>query len=262
MGNRLGFSSSLYRSLGISLCLCSALLTGCVTTTTGFVGKADPEKSVQSNIQLGIGYITNGEYDRAKMKLTKALEIDPDSAEAYNALGLLYQVQGELVLSEQNYKKAIKLDPALTQARNNYGAFLFEQKRYQAAIKQLEKASEDTMYRLRSGVFESIGRCYLQTGDLEKAESALIRAVSLNPRQARALLELSQIQYDRRNYVNANGYYERYIGVAKQDARSLWLGIRLARIFERQDDEASYALMLKNIFPASDEYKQYLAKTP
>jgi type IV pilus assembly protein PilF len=211
---------------------------------------------------LGIGYIRNGEYERAKEKLTRALEIDSDSAEAHNAFGLLFQVQGEYVIAEESYKRAIRLDKEFTQARNNYGAFLFEQQRYKAAIKQLEKASEDTLYRLRSQVFENLGRCYLKTGNLVRAEKALVRAVNLNPRQPRALLELSEIQFDRRDFVTSENYFGRYLQVSRHNARSLWLGIRLARVFSKQDDEASYSLMLKNIFPASDEFKQYEATMP
>ena len=260
MHKRSGFNRSFYTSLGIILY--GAMLTGCRTTTTGLKGRYDPEKALQSNIQLGIGYIRNGEYARANEKLTRALEIDPKSAAAYNAFGSLFQVQGELVLAEQHYKKAIRFDPKLAQARNNYGAFLYDQQRYDAAIKHLEKASEDVLYRMRSQVFENICVCYLKTGDLEKAEKALIRGVRLNPGQPRALLELSEIEFNRRDYVNASSYYKRYIEVSRQHARSLWLGIRIARIFGKQDDEASYSLLLKNIFPASDEFKQYLAITP
>jgi type IV pilus assembly protein PilF len=211
---------------------------------------------------LGIGYIRNGEYDRAKEKLSKALEIDPDSAEVYNALGLLYQVQGESKLAEEHYRKAIKQDSEFTQARNNFGAFLFEQGRYKAAIKQLERAAEDPQYRSRSQVFENLGRCYLQTGYMEKAENAFTRAVNLNPRQPRALLELGVIQFDQQEFVSSRKYFQRHLEVSRQSARSLWLGIRLARRFGDKDDEASYSLMLKNIFPASDEFKQYMATMP
>jgi type IV pilus assembly protein PilF len=76
------------------------------------------------------------------------------------------------------------------------------------------------------------------------------------------LLELSQIKFDLRDYANASSYYKRFLEASSQNARSLWLGIRLARIYGRQDDEASYSLLLKNIYPASDEFKQYLATMP
>jgi type IV pilus assembly protein PilF len=249
-------------SRGLYLVICigvAAGLSGCVTTTTGPTREADPAKSLESNIQLGIGYIRNGEYDRAKEKLAKAIELDPRSADAYNAYGLLFDVQGESALAEKNYKRSVSLDPGFTKGRNNYGAFLFAQGRYRDAIEQLEIASEDVFYRARGGVFENLGICYLKIGLIAKAESALNRAISLNPRQPRALLELADMEFSKQHFVEANALFKRYTDVSSHGARSLWLGIQLARKFGREDEEASYSLMLKNFFPASEEYKQFLA---
>ena len=69
---------------------------------------------------------------------------------------------------------------------------------------------------------------------------------------------MTDIRLQQRNYVEAQGFYSRYNKSARQNARSLWLGVQLARIFDQQDEAASYALLLKNIFPASAEYKAYL----
>ncbi len=236
-------------------------LVGCVTTTTGPVRETDPKKSLESNIQLGIGYIRNGEYGRAEEKLAKAIEIDPRSAEAYNAYGLLFQIQGEHALAEKNFERSLSLSPNYTQGRNTYGAFLFEQKRYKEAIKQLEIASEDPVYKFRSLVFENLGICYLKIDDKDKAETALTRAVSLNPRQPRALLELAELEYSQQKFIEANQHFKRHLEVSAQSSRSLWLGIRLARKFQRVDEEASFSMMLKNIFPASEEYQQYMAQS-
>ena len=43
-----------------------------------------------------------------------------------------------------------------------------------------------------------------------------------------------------------------------QDARGLWLGIRLERIYGDTDALASYELALKHLYPDSPEYKAYL----
>jgi type IV pilus assembly protein PilF len=69
------------------------------------------------------------------------------------------------------------------------------------------------------------------------------------------------MEYNQQHFVEANQHYRRHLEVSSHTSRSLWLGIRLARKFQRVDEEASFSLMLKNIFPASEEYKQYLAKS-
>jgi len=45
--------------------------------------------------------------------------------------------------------------------------------------------------------------------------------------------------------------------VETQSASGLWLGIRLAHRFGNQDEQASYELALKRLYPASEEYKDW-----
>ncbi len=173
-------------------------------------------------------------------------------------MGYVFQLEGENDAAEQYFRKSIKLDPDYSLARNNFGAFLFVQKRYEEAAAQLRKASEDRIYARRSQVFENLGMCYKELGRRGEAEEAFTRSIQLNPSQSRALLEMTDIRFQQQNYVEAQSFYSRYNKAARQNARSLWLGIQLARVFGSEDEVASFALLLKNIFPASDEYKAYL----
>ncbi len=251
------------RSLSVLMLGLTLVLSGCVTetTSTGVAARkssGDVEKQLQSYIALGVGYIRNQEYQRAKDNLNKAINLDPSSAHAHTMMGYVFQLEGENETAEQYFRKSIRLDSDYSLARNNFGAFLFLQKRYEEAAAQLRKASEDKLYARRSQVFENLGMCYKELDSRSEAEQAFTRSIQLNPGQSRALLEMTDIRFEQRNYVEAQGFYNRYKKAARQNARSLWLGVQLARIFGRQDEAASYALLLKNIFPASAEYKAYL----
>ena len=246
----------------LAVLILTLVLTGCVTETTSTgVGarksSADIEKQIESYIALGVGYIRNQEYQRAKDNLTRAIRLDSGSAHAHTMMGYVFQLEGENEAAEQYFRKSIKLDPSYSLARNNFGAFLFIHKRYEEAAEQLRKASEDRIYAKRSQVFENLGMCYIELNKNQDAEQAFIRSVQLNPKQSRALLELTDIRFEQRNYVEAQNYYSRYNRAARHNARSLWLGIQLARVFGKEDEVASYALLLKNVFPASAEYKAY-----
>jgi type IV pilus assembly protein PilF len=73
-----------------------------------------------------------------------------------------------------------------------------------------------------------------------------------------ALLEMAQLRFDAGDIANARKYYNTYRSVVKQQsARGLWLGVRLARESGNLNDESSYALALKNIYPDSLEYEAY-----
>jgi type IV pilus assembly protein PilF len=242
--------------LGLAL-----LLSGCVTETIGTgprKNSGDTSKQIESYIALGVGYIRNHEYQRAKDNLSRAIKLDPSSAHAHTMLGYVFQLEGENEAAEQYFRTAIKLDSNYSLARNNFGAFLFERQRYEEAAAQLRKASEDRIYAKRSQVFENLGMCYKELNRAKEAEEAFARSIQLNPAQNRALLEITDIRFKQRNYVEAQSFYTRYNKVAGHNAKSLWLGIQLARIFNKEDEVASYALLLKNVFPASPEYKAFL----
>ena len=244
----------------LGMLVLSVNLSSCVTETTGAIKRApDPIKQLQSHVDLGIGYISNGEYARAKDNLTKALAIDPNSAQAHNAFGTLFQLEGEDSLAEQHFQHAIDVDPNFSRARNNYGAFLYAKGRYQDAVDQLKVAGDDRLYQRRAQVFENLGISYLKLDQTADAETALIKSIQLNPSQRRALLELSELKYNAKEYVSARQLYARHKRVAGQSARSLWLCIRVSRIFNSEDQEASCSLSLRNVFPNTVEFKQYQA---
>lgn len=232
-------------------------LSGCVTETNNPKKKVDEAELEKRLIDLGIGYLQKREYDRAKENLNKALALNPRSPLAHTTFGVLFQLEGEDELAEDHFKKAIRYAPDFSRARNNYGAFLFQAERYEEAIEQLEVAASDRFYAARPQVFQNLGVAYLRLNNIEKAESAFIRAVELRPDQARALLELAILRFESQAYAESRRMYQQFARFSQQNSRSLWLCVRLARIFENKNDEASCSLALKNIYPASTEYEAY-----
>ena len=108
----------------------------------------------------------------------------------------------------------------------------------------------------------------MKLGDPTGAEAAFTRALRLNKNLARAALELAFINHDRGDYQQSQQFYDRFRGVVlsgvsgvRQSPRSLMLGIRLARYFGDEDAEASYALVLKNLYPKSREHIEYREAT-
>ncbi|MGP0172472.1 type IV pilus biogenesis/stability protein PilW [Pseudomonas sp. NCHU5208] len=243
------------------LLLIAALLTGCVTTGDVNPLKTDKGRkaAVDAYVQLGIAYIQQGDTQRAKVPLKNALDIDSSNADAHAALALAFQVEMEPKLADEHYRKALSQRPDDARLLNNYGGFLYEQGRYKEAQETYLKAAEDNLYPERSRVFENLGLTALQLGQREQAKEYLQRSLRLSSRQPRALLEMAQLSYEDRAYVPARSYYDAYSELAPQNARSLLLGARLAEVFEDRDKAASLGLQLKRLYPASQEYQQYLS---
>ena len=60
-------------------------------------------------------------YQEAKSNLKKAIELQPDYAEAYNNLGNAYKEMEEYNEAILVYEKAIELNPQYYEAYNNLG---------------------------------------------------------------------------------------------------------------------------------------------
>lgn len=242
---------------GILLVFCG-VLSACVSSgnTPPLRTEEGRQQARDAYIQLGIGYLQQGITEQAKMPLQKALEIDPNSADAHAALALVFQNELEPELADQHYRKALSQGKS-PRIQNNYGGFLFEQGKFKEAYAQFSEASEDTMYSGRSRVFENMGLTALRLNNEEQAMQHFERSLRLNPQQPRALLEMGTLLFERQEYVPAQRYYEAFTQLSEHSARSLLLGARLAKVFQDRNQAASLGLQLKRLYPASAEYKQY-----
>lgn len=231
-----------------------ALLSGCVTETTGGLPEPAPvEKRVDAQLDLARGYLGNRDYTRARAPLKRALEIDPRSVEAHVLMAVLSEGENEPELAESHFKTALRYDPDDSQALNNYGRFLYAQGRYGEALEPLRKLVLDTDYRARAQAYENLGLAELKAGNRDRAEEAFSRALMHNFAQVRSSLELADLAYVSGDYDAAREYYEGFRLRAQQTPRSLCLGMKLSQAFNDSDGLASYALALQNLYPNSPE---------
>lgn len=64
----------------------------------------------QEQYDLGVRYLSEGNYEEAIIAFTAAIEIDPKQAYAYVGRGDAYVLSSELNLAQSDYEKAIELD--------------------------------------------------------------------------------------------------------------------------------------------------------
>lgn len=212
--------------------------------------------------RLGVEYLQAGDLQGAKNSFLKSLAIAPDDAEAHNGLALAFQLEGEPELAEEYFRKAARLAPQSAMIHNNLGAFLFAAQRYDEACEELAQATQDPFYNRRSQAFENLGRCYSYLNQSAAAKHAFERALQISPNRAISIIELTGLELDAGNVDAAEVYFERFTDLVEKRrvehfAKSLWVGIRIARERGQVSQAATYALLLKNLFPDSPEYKLY-----
>ena len=242
--------------------LASVFVMGCVSEQVSGKEKKglDKGRALELHIQMALGYVEKGNRESARHHLTKAFEIDKDSATAANAMAMLYQLEGEQALAEEHFKLALKRDKKLTVAHNNYGIFLYNQKRYPEAFGQFELAAADLAYTNRSQALTNVGKAALKLGNEVRAQAAFEHACILDRKNADAFIELADINFQKQEYADAKRNLDVYAAISDHSARSLMLAIRLEKIFGNKDKEASLALMLKSKFPYSKEFLEYKLK--
>lgn len=238
-------------SRNLVLCLLwPVLLAGCATAMVD----ADRNKvnpAARANTQLGVEYLRKGEYETSLKKLKKALDIDPNYAEAHDVIAVLYEKVGELDLAEKHYKRGLRLDAENAGAHNNYGRFLCNMKRYPEAEKEFLSAAGNAFYATPELPLFNAGLCMEGRPDTDRAEDYYRQALEKNPRFAPALLQMATLRFERQNYLGARGYLQRYQQASPHSPESLWLGVRTEYALKDHKAWGKYALQLKNNFPDS-----------
>ncbi len=237
--------------------LTTALLAGCVTEKTG--GLPDPASTqtrLEAQLDLARGYLEQGNSERARTSLNRALAIDPHAVEAHVLLAVLNTTESNWEIAERHFKRALSLDSRDAMALNNYASFLYSRDRYQEAERYLKILVEDAEYRARAQAYENLGLVQLKLGEAAAARDSFQRALQLSFTQPQSSLELAQMAYDEGDIDEAASYYDGFRSQAQQTARSLCLGMKIAQRQGEPDRMASYAMALNNLFPDSPEVQE------
>ena len=210
-----------------------------------------------ANMKLGIEYMRQGAYENALTKLNRSILAKPDFAPSYNVLGLLYQRLGDPVEAENNFRKSIKLEPSDSSTYNNYGLFLCSNNRIDEAEASFLNAANNPLYDSPEIALATARICYFRNKPSTE-KSYFKQALNKNPRYIYALFQMAEISFDRNEYESAYQYYSRYINNGRQTPKSLWLGIKICKELGYEDNVSSYALLLRNKYPDSNEAKMLM----
>jgi hypothetical protein len=82
-------------------------------------------------------------FPRARAAASKAVELDPNSAEAHNSLAFAsFWGFFDAATADREFKRAIELDPGLPRAHHWYATFLIEIQRNRDALVEIERARQ------------------------------------------------------------------------------------------------------------------------
>lgn len=234
------------------------LLGACAQTPGDSLGREGQSGAAENprariHTELAAQYFLRGQHAVALQGLDEALKADANYAPAHNMLGLVYGDLREDAKAEASFKRAIALQRNYSEAHNNYGWFLCQRGRYDAALAQFETALTNPLYASPERALTNAGICSLQKGDLVAAEDYLQRALRRMPNQPAALVALAEVHARQGRLVSARNLLKQASAVSELNAQGLWLGVRVERQLGDRTSEASYASQLQRRFPDSEE---------
>lgn len=231
------------------------VLSACAATQEEERADIRQKRAAKANVELGVAYMREGGLEIAEGKLRKAIEQDPDSVRAHDAIAVLYGRIEKNELAEKHFKRALSLNSEDSRTHNNYGLFLCQTGAYEEADKQFNLAASNPLYSGRPAALTNAGVCANKIPDAEKAEQYFRDVLEFAPDYTPALLNMVSTSYEQGKYMSARGYLQRYEQFAPHSAESLWLGARVEYALKDMSASGRYRLLLKNNFPDSNQAK-------
>jgi tetratricopeptide (TPR) repeat protein len=136
--------------------------------------------------------IRQGRNAEALMELKQAVEVNPDSSQAYGDMGSLKLMTNEHEEAAEYLRHAIDLDPRNKAAQINYGIALVELGRWNEAVAQLAPIARAEPKRVV--VRTDLARALAGRGDVNQAIAELHEILQIQPDYAPAREVLQKIE--------------------------------------------------------------------
>lgn len=134
---------------------------------------------------LGHGYAVAGRVEEANKAFARCVELAPDDTQTMNQIGYTFLGIGKAAEALPYFERYVALAPDDPNAHDSYGEGLLEAGRAADSAREYEKA-----IALRPGFDNAVfmlGRAYRKLGDTEKARTAFLGFLKLQPDGDRAV---------------------------------------------------------------------------
>jgi type IV pilus assembly protein PilF len=237
-----------------------AALAACQSNPAPTVATASRRSQAASvNLQLGVGYLQQGNLQIAKQKLERALSEDAHNPQIHSAMGLLDERLGKDKEADSEYRTSLSIAPHDPSLLNNYAVFLCSHGRAVEGVRSFEEAAANPLYRSPWVAFTNAGVCSREAHHEAEAATLYTRALQSNPSYAEAIYQASDLDFSQQKLAAARVRLDFFLTNNPSTPDLLLLGWRIA---QAQNDNAganSYAQRLATQFPGSDQARALAA---
>lgn len=210
-------------------------------------------KNFEAMHLLGLLFQHANQWPMAEAWLTKALEIDPNNAEAHCNLATVKESLGKLNDARRHFERAIKLDSVMIPALNNYASLLHKHDRnYQKSKSLYEKVLKiDPNFTM--GLF-NLSNLYKDMGNTELCKDCLHKAYALDSGNAEVVYALGNVLFDEAKFNDAIEHYQRAVSLAPGFAMAHnGLGIAFKKL-SNIESAVKHNIQAKSNLPSQIDY--------
>ena len=195
------------------------LKVGDVKTVSSLSAEIQKNKrsTAETEYSQGLAQLSRDDYSRALANFEKAVEIDPNYAEAWYQAGYCYGVLGRAADALRASRQAAKLRPEWAAAWINIGTSSFALSQYKDAVDayrqaiKLDENNPDTQY--------SLGLTFNRLGRTDEEVLAYRRAIQIKPDHANALEKLGAALFKQKRYADSAAAFDS-LKTYKPDAKT------------------------------------------
>ncbi len=166
-----------------------------------------------SFVRAGNEFFKAGDTDNAIQEYSRALEMNPNNAEAHLRLGfLMYNAKKIYKEGMEHYNQALKANPSDPRIHHDLGMALLHQRQFDQAIKHLSEALRrmpngiDKQYN-PVGMHFSLALAFSYAGRSDKAITHFSEVIRLNPKNAPAHYRLAIAMADQQDLAGSLKHY-------------------------------------------------------
>jgi Tfp pilus assembly protein PilF len=228
----------------------AGVLGSCVHVPT------DKERQgAEAHYDLGINAQSNGDVRSALKEFEESLKLDPDFADAHNAIAVLLHISFDRKDdAEKHYKQALEIRPSFSEARVNLGNLYLDQGRLDEAIALYEQALNDMLYATPYIAEANLGWAYFKKGNSPQALEHLRASVTHNPEFCLGYKDLGLVQDARGDLSAACTEFGRFVRACPKVAEAhQLLGSCLVRQGRVPEARASFDACVENAADPSQQ---------
>ena len=174
------------------------------------------------------------QYDCVMTTYKEILALNAESAEADMLAGEALDAMGDAAGALAQFRAAVKANPQEPNLHYAIGYLLWTQSNYGEASREFQAELDHNADHAESWTY--LGDCYLQTGDYQRAQAVLDKAVAVAPTSSMAHRDLGVAYAHSRRNDEAMREYLKAIELDPSDVAPHWRLAKLLQTMGRKDE--------------------------